>query len=163
MPTLTFTQQTDIPAASADLDVAGWLFSMSDSEYQRTATGHRALGVHVEDGRRGMVNVESIGGNLLVQHYREEHGDRSQVLMVSPRTTLYMMHLVPVTLGVEWGMRVTGKSRDVSTFTCTISLQVPRWLRIVGVFAGLRMFVQRHLDEETIGYASSLASRRATP
>jgi hypothetical protein len=44
---------------------------LSDSDYRATAKGHKAAGTFTTDRVRGMVNVESIGNVLTVQHYTE--------------------------------------------------------------------------------------------
>ena len=46
-----------------------WVFTLSD-DYQTTARGHIGAGSSIHtDGTQTSVNVESVGGNLLVQHY----------------------------------------------------------------------------------------------
>jgi hypothetical protein len=37
-----------------------------------------------------MINVESIGGNLIVQHYRPVRADRDYVEMYSPASRVYV-------------------------------------------------------------------------
>jgi hypothetical protein len=51
------------------INLAQWLSTMTDREYQACSRAHRAAGTFREGGTFGMVNVESIGGHLLVQHY----------------------------------------------------------------------------------------------
>jgi hypothetical protein len=86
---MIFKQRTifDIPAEQ--LDVTRWLFRMSDSDYQATASGHRALGTSVEAGTQHMVNVESIGGNLPCQQKTSERspllGGRNRDAVALPR------------------------------------------------------------------------------
>ncbi len=65
----------EVPAAEVDL--GSWLFALSDEEYQACARGHHGAGVIDDERGRGMVNVESIGGNLIVQHYRPVRAERS--------------------------------------------------------------------------------------
>ena len=65
----------EVPAAEVDLGC--WLFGLSDDEYQACARGHHGAGVIDDERGRGMVNVESIGGNLIVQHYRPVRAERS--------------------------------------------------------------------------------------
>ena len=74
---MKFNQQAVLNASVDEVDLEKWLFTLSDSEYQATARGHRGAGVFTEDGLRGSINVESIGGTLMVQHYHAaiEHTD----------------------------------------------------------------------------------------
>ena len=73
---MKFTQQAVIDAPIDQVDLEKWLFTLSDSEYQAAAHGHRAAGTFTEDGVRGTINVESIGGTLMVQHYHEVSAGR---------------------------------------------------------------------------------------
>ncbi|SOX55771.1 hypothetical protein MAAFP003_4465 [Mycobacterium ahvazicum] len=161
MVLMEFEQHTTIDLPANRLDVPKWLFGMTDREYQRCAKGHRAAGTFVESGTRGMVNVESIGGHLLVQHYREDSSKPSEVVMVSPKSRIYLTHVLPATLGVRWVMSVTPVTDSTSRFTCRVELEVPAWMRVMGLFAGMRYSIQAHVDEETIGYAQSLARSAA--
>ena len=56
-----------------------------------------------------MINVESIGGNLIVQHYRPVHADRSSVEMHSPASRVYLFQLVPYPADVRWILKATPK------------------------------------------------------
>jgi hypothetical protein len=155
--TQTFTQQASINIPASLLDLPRWLFGMTDSEYQATARGHRALGTWARDGRRGMINVEAMGGNLLVQHYTEESGTPSQVVLDSPRSELYLMYLVRFRVGVRWVMSVTPDGASTSKFQCTVQITIPRWLRVLGTLTATSHSIRAHVDEETHGYARDLA------
>jgi hypothetical protein len=154
---MEFEQQTTIDMPADRLDVGTWLFNMTDTDYQGTAKGHIALGTFVDNATRGMVNVESIGGHLLVQHYKEAAGSRSEVVMVSPKSRIYLGHVIPTTIGVRWTMSVKPLDTSASSFTCRVELFLPRWIRLLGPFLGVSHFVQAHVDEETLGYARDLS------
>jgi len=137
------------------------LFGMTDSEYQATAHGHRALGTWARDGIRGMINEEAIGGNLLVQHYTGESATPSQIVMNSPRSELYLMNLIRLRADVRWIMSVTPDGTSATTFTSTVQTTMPRWLRILGIFTRASHYIQAHVNEETLGYARDLARSTA--
>lgn len=61
---MKFNQQAVLNASVDEVDLEKWLFTLSDSEYQATARGHRGAGVFTEDGLRGSINVESIAAPL---------------------------------------------------------------------------------------------------
>src|SRR5262245_66257272 len=92
---------------AADVDLGAWLFGLSDADYQACARGHRGAGVSRDEQGRGMINVESIGGNLIVQHYRCAWSGRSRCELYSPASRVYLFHLVPVAAGVRWVLEVT--------------------------------------------------------
>jgi hypothetical protein len=56
------------------VDIADWLLHLPDAEYQRCAPpDHIAAGATTtDDGRPMSINVEVIGGSLMVQHYVAE-------------------------------------------------------------------------------------------
>ena len=90
----------EVPAAEVDLE--SWLFGLSDEEYQACARGHHGAGVFDDERGRGMVNVESIGGNLIVQHYRPVRAERARTEMYSAASKVFLLHLVPVVASVRW-------------------------------------------------------------
>ncbi|MCB8879707.1 hypothetical protein ACELLULO517_05640 [Acidisoma cellulosilytica] len=67
-----FTAEIDLPLAR--IDIADWLFTLPEAEYQRCCPpDHIAAGVTTtDDGRRMSINVEMIGKGLVVQHYVAE-------------------------------------------------------------------------------------------
>ena len=66
------------------VDIADWVFTLPDAEYQRCSPAHLAAGATTtDDGRRMSLNVETIGGNLMVQHYVEDIGEKHHVRLLS--------------------------------------------------------------------------------
>ncbi|WP_342249125.1 hypothetical protein [Sphingomonas sp. OTU376] len=67
-----YSAEIDMPADM--LDIADWLFTLPEAEYQRCCIpDHIASGVTTtDDGRRMSINVEMIGTGLVVQHYVAE-------------------------------------------------------------------------------------------
>lgn len=78
-----------------------------------------------------MVNVESVGGHLIIQHYREVHSQPSSVEMYSDASRVYLFHLVPVTATVRWRLALAATSPKASTFTCTVDVNLPPLLQSV--------------------------------
>jgi len=73
-----------IHAPIEKVDVAAWCYSMPDSEYQACSPAHVAAGATTTpDGRRMSLNVEVIGGSMIVQHYVEEIGEPDHLRLVS--------------------------------------------------------------------------------
>ncbi|GGJ17136.1 hypothetical protein [Neoroseomonas lacus] len=69
------TAEIDIPVDQ--LDIAEWLFSLPEAEYQRCCPpDHISCGTtRTDDGRPMSINVEMIGTGLVIQHYvAEEYG-----------------------------------------------------------------------------------------
>jgi hypothetical protein len=73
--TLSFSEYSEeIDVDIVDIDIAEWLFSLPEAEYQRCcAPDHIAAGTtSTDDGRRMSINVEQIGTGLVIQHYVAE-------------------------------------------------------------------------------------------
>jgi hypothetical protein len=79
----SFSHIIDVPFEQ--VDIAQWLFTLPDAEYQRCAPpDHIAAGAtFTDDGRRMSINVEMIGTGLVVQHYVGEVTEAAHCRMVS--------------------------------------------------------------------------------
>src|SRR6185437_7992794 len=71
-----------------------------------------AAGTFTENGVRGTVNVESIAGTLMVQHYHAVSAEPTRVEMLSKRSRGYVMHLIPVHFLVRWTMTAASRTGD---------------------------------------------------
>ena len=94
---ISHTANVLLNESAGTIDLAAWLFGLSDEDYQACAKGHHGAGTYIDEHGRGMVNVEAVGGHLIVQHYREVYSDPSVVEMYSATSRIYLFHLVPVT------------------------------------------------------------------
>jgi hypothetical protein len=66
------------------VNIADWLLTLSDAEYQRCSHAHIAAGTSTaDDGRIMSINVETIGDALIVQHYVAEVKEPALCRMVS--------------------------------------------------------------------------------
>jgi hypothetical protein len=157
--TLRRTAHATLDVPSAEVDLENWLFALSDEEYQACARGHRAAGVFTDEHGRGMVNVESIGGNLIIQHYRAVRTDPSDVEMYSASSRVYLLHLVPVGASVRWLLTVTPTSASTSEFTCTVEVLLHPLLRVMSRLMALGTFLKRHVDEEATGFAADITRK----
>src|SRR5215470_5042547 len=81
------------------IDIPAWCFSLPEREYQGCSPAHIAAGfTTASDGKRMSINVETIGGSLMVQHYVEtlSHKDHlildstSDVFTPTGRTTMHV-------------------------------------------------------------------------
>jgi len=156
------TAHVTLNKRSDEIDLEAWLFGLSDAAYQACANGHQGAGVFADEDGRGMINVESIGGNLIVQHYRCIRAERSCVEMLSRTSRVYLFHLVPVAAGVRWTLEVTPTGSGFSDFSCTVRVDLPPALAILGRLSLLGRFLGRHVDEEALGFAADIARKTAS-
>jgi hypothetical protein len=86
-----------INAPIEKIDIPAWAFALPDLEYQGCSPAHVAAGfTTAPDGTRMSINVEIIGGSLMVQHYVEKLAQpdhlvlesNSDVFTPSGRTTI---------------------------------------------------------------------------
>ena|SRR5262245_51463575 len=55
------------------INLPAWVFGLADDEYQRCSPAHVAAGEsHSPDDRRMSINIEVLGGSVLISHYIEE-------------------------------------------------------------------------------------------
>jgi len=159
---ISHTAHVTLNEPSDQIDLESWLFELSDADYQACARGHRGAGVSRDEQGRGMLNVESIGGNLIVQHYRSHRSDRSRVEMYSPASRVYLFHLVPVAAGVRWILELTPKTTGGAELACTVQVELPAVLGILARLSLLGHFLGRHVDEEARGFAADIARKHIT-
>jgi hypothetical protein len=109
-----------------------------------------------------MINVESIGGNLIVQHYRCVGADRSSVEMYSAASRVYLFHVVPVAAGVRWTLAVTPRAAGGSELACTVQVSLRPVLGVLARLTLLGHFLGRHVEEEALGFAADIARKHVT-
>lgn len=151
------TTRVPLDAPRNEIDLEAWLFGLSDGDYQACAKGHRGAGVFADARGRGMVNVESIGGHQIVQHYRSVRTDRLE--MYSPASRTYLFHLVPVASAVRWNLEVTPKGTTASDFACTVEVHLPPVLGVLARLSFLGHFLANHVDEEAHGFAADITRK----
>ncbi len=83
LSSLTVTHEIDVPWDR--IDIATWLKTLPDHEYQRCAPGdHKAAGYTTDDDGTPMsINIEMIGTSLVVQQYRFELAEAHHCHLVS--------------------------------------------------------------------------------
>jgi hypothetical protein len=66
------------------VDVPKWCFSLAEADYQGCSPAHIAAGLTSSpEGKRMSINVEVIGGSLMVQHYVGTLGKRDHLILDS--------------------------------------------------------------------------------
>jgi hypothetical protein len=103
------------------IDIAAWLRTLPDKEYQRCAPpDHKAAGYTVtDDGRPMSINVEMIGTGLVVQHYVYEIGEKQHCHMVSLSDVLTPNGWT--TCQVVWDLSATDNGDGTCTYTNSVT------------------------------------------
>ena len=75
-------------AFAGKIDLPAWAFGLPDAEYQGCSPAHVAAGfTTAPDGGRMSINVEVIGGSLMVQHYTETLGEKETCIRSAQSST----------------------------------------------------------------------------
>ena len=152
--------EAPINAPKEAFNLHDWVFTLSDKDYQSTSRGHIAAGSSIHtDKTQTSVNVESVGGNLLVQHYVAEVKESDYVKMVS-QSDLWMLKLIHVVVKVTWEMRLISVSENECKFQNTVLVEHPNFIMKIITTLGLAgYFVRKHNEEETPLFAQNLYER----
>lgn len=159
--TVSASCATSIAQPAERIDLVEWLANLSDRDYQACSRGHRGAGTFRENGAFGSINVENVGGHLLVQHYLAAKSTPHHVVMHSRNTRIYLMHVVPTTIAVVWTLEVEPKDSSSALFRCTVDARLPVALAVVGRLGLLPMFLRRHVQEEAPLFARDIGRKIA--
>ncbi|WP_326559760.1 hypothetical protein [Micromonospora sp. NBC_01796] len=144
-----------------EVDLEEWIFSLSDEDYRAASPQHRAAGFTRSGGVRGSINVESIGGTLIIQHYREVAADAGGFELLSERSRAYLFHVVPVRAEVRWTMTVESGGNGASQLRCTVELNLSPLLSLLSATIATPFFIRRHVRNETVGFARDIERKHA--
>ncbi|MGZ3195796.1 MAG: hypothetical protein ACXU60_01720 [Croceibacterium sp.] len=146
------------------VDIADWCFTLPESEYQRASPAHNACGTTTTpDGRRMSINVEILGGSVMVQHYVEEIGKPDHLRLVS--TSDIFTPTGRTKVGVTWDLRVKKIDDQTCELTNTVhSSFTPELLNFIAqqgipreVFQATRRPIsEAHNRQETPCFAKSI-------
>ena len=153
---MRFTETVAVAVAADDVNLADWIFGMSDEDYKAVAVGHHAMGVIGGDKRLGLINVEQIAGALIVQHYYTKTAESGYVGFVSEASEGFLLRAVPFKMKVWWDMVIESVPTGKASLSCRIGFDAPAWVTIAGAFVRNNHQVRRHLIEETTGFARDL-------
>jgi hypothetical protein len=165
------TQSAIIQAPIDKVNVADWLLNLPDAEYQRCAPpDHIAAGsTTTDDGRPMSINVEEVGGSLVVQHYVAEVHEAHHCHMVS--LSDLQTQLGWNRIQVIWDLSVTALDAETCQFTnLVISYPTRGFLDALAAAgqtfeqtaAGLQEAVADHNRRETPLFAASIERNART-
>ena len=118
----SFSARIDAPIEQ--VDVPTWCFTLPDDEYQACSPAHIAAGATTApDGRRMSINVEVIGGSLMVQHYVEDVAEPDHLRLVSHSDVVTPTGRTAI--DVVWDLRVTKVDETTCELTNTVHTSAP--------------------------------------
>lgn len=117
------TAEATIQAPLATIDLAEWVFTLSDREYQDCSKNHiAAASMKTPDGKRMSINVEHVG-NLLVQHYVAEIAERTRCRLVSLSDSIGPNIDSSVKIVVIWSFSIDAIDKDTTKFTNSVEVR----------------------------------------
>lgn len=159
------TAEINVPVEAIDL--GDWLFGLTSGEYQACSRDHIACGSTLSsDGRRVSINVETIGGDVLVQHYVEDVVEPTHCRV---RSVSDLFHaLGQCTIEIIWDLSVRPLSPDRCGFSNRITanatpdlldLLARHGVPVLAAAARMRELADAHNAEETPAFARSIEDR----
>jgi len=98
------------------IDLPAWCFGLPDEEYRACSPAHIAAGfTTAPNGKRMSINVEMIGGSMIVEHYVETVGTKSNLMLDS--TSDVFTPNGRTTIHVTWELSVRDAGGGKSEFT----------------------------------------------
>lgn len=156
-----------INAPTSKIDITAWLFTLGDLEYINCtprSRAHLSAGfTHTPDGKRMSINIEDIGGALIVEHYVEDISEKLHCRVRSISDLLIGREYT--TDEVVWELIAEHKEGDHHEFTnnvwCWTTEKYDQYLeahRIPYEVArhNLQQAVAAHNAEETPFFAESI-------
>ncbi len=162
------TAKAIIHCSADKIDITDWLFTLKDQEYQSCSVSHIAGGTSVsQNGKRMSINVERIAGNLLVQHYIEEVGERNHCKVNSVSDSFSDLGITK--LGITWEIKIVPVTANSCEFVNRVLvsstdefLAILKSLKITDlgvVKAQMLLNVEEHNNEETPLFAADIHSK----
>ena len=103
---MVFSHEASVGLPLSAIHLGSWLFALPEADYKACARGHRAVGTNGGKEFLGMINVETMAGALLIQHYRTELLEADHVRLFSGKSRGYLGYVLPFYLKVGWEMQV---------------------------------------------------------
>ena len=101
-----------INAPIEKVDIPEWCFNLSEQEYQSCSPAHVSAGsTSTPEGKRMSINVEIIGGSLMVQHYIETIGQKDHLLLNSESDVFTPAGRTKIHVTWELSVKDIGKGR----------------------------------------------------
>ncbi len=156
----TSSARATINAPIEAINLGEWMFTLTSEEYAACSTAHQSAAQGVmPNGKRLSINVETIGGDQMVQHYIETIAQPDHVLGVSPNSLLWLNGYLYLKLAVRWDLKVEQITDSSCELVCTVTPTSWNPLKAIGGHAWMLLRgrpVQPHIDEETPLFARDI-------
>ncbi len=114
--------KSQFTAPTSSIDMTEWLFNLDEHEYiacTPQSHAHLTAGLtHSADGKRMSINVEDVGGALIIQHYVAAIGERLHCRVVSTSDLLIGRDFT--TAQITWDLLATPIGGDRHEFVNSV-------------------------------------------
>ncbi|HEX2232286.1 MAG TPA: hypothetical protein VHG69_02860 [Thermoleophilaceae bacterium] len=150
-----------LPLPAEAIDVAEWLFGLTDDEYRSFAKAHLGGGrFQTSDDRRGFFDAEGFLFAFIVNHHREEEARSDYVRVRSSDSRAWLARWIPVPLEVVWEMEVRPRAEQECELECRLQIGLPaRALKPLAVLLGVPIAQRRHMTEQMTGFAADVVAK----
>ena len=160
---------TIINAPIESINLGDWMFTITSEEYEACSKDHQsACQSTMPDGKALSINVETIAGNQVVQHYIEEERTRNRAVGFSPNTVVFS-ELAPdgfLLIQVKGEIEVEKIDSNKCNLTCTVTntTLVESIAQSIKEMVGndditLPHPVQEHVEEEVVRVGKNIEEK----
>jgi hypothetical protein len=158
---MRISQQFKMNVPADKVDMYEWVTKMTPSDYASFSKSHKAMGSYFKDDSFYMVNVETMGNEMIIQNYKLMEYRRDYTKFYSDKSIAFIWRWFPATVGVLWEMTVTPTGKNSSELECTIGpdfstplLAFAAWINGIG-----GLFMRRHLNDEGLSFAKDIEKK----
>jgi hypothetical protein len=159
--TMKISKRFKMNVSAEKVDLYEWVTKMTPSDYVSFSKSHKAMGSYFKDGCFYMVNVETMGNEMIIQNYKLIEHRRDYTKLYSDKSRAFVWRWFPATVGVLWEMKVIPTGRKSSELECTIGadfstalLACAAWINGIG-----GLFMRQHLNDEGLSFAKDIESK----
>lgn len=158
-----------VQAPIASIDLGEWLFTLGSEDYAACAKGHQSAAQgQLPSGKRVSMNVETVGGFFMVQHYVEDLTERDHVRAISPNSLIWLDDVRYVQAEITWKLAVQPLEGQACTLTCTVTVATANEAFAKASLDNLAQMspedipLQVHINEETPLFAKDIEQKALT-
>jgi pimeloyl-ACP methyl ester carboxylesterase len=153
--------RTSLAVPADQVDLASWLFGLTDDDYARTARTHLGAGTsRGGDGRRRFFDAEGFPGVLVVNHHEEEEARRDYVRIRSRRSEARVLGALRVPMEVCLEARLhDAPGEGPAELESRLHLRLPRGLERVARVIGVGALQRHHNAEQVRGFAADIEAK----
>ena len=95
-----YLERFAISIPAEQIDLYKWIIEMTEFDYKAYSPAHLAMNSYFKNGVLFMTNVESIGTDMIVQHYGLKNHSAKHVQLYSAESDAYILRWFRVMVGV---------------------------------------------------------------